>query len=507
MKRAAEVLAVAAALALLGYRFANPELVSFARDEPQFLAAAREQLWTGEWLSANPLYGNLGLRYGPASFWFYGVVMALFGDHPRAAIVAMGLAVTAAHLAFAWALVRLLEERALVFAALAAWLASSPYFFHWSRLAWDLTSHAAVFATVALLCTYRELRAGRALAIGLTLGVGLATHPSVTPLAVAVAVAVAWELRGRPRRLASRIGLMAAAAVTVMAPYLAFLLRAPTVRRAPRRAVSLGDLAELVVQTPRTATPWGLDYYFDGTWSDFVSWLGAAAGPIGVLSVIALLLALTASVVGVVLALRSADERHRRLGRVAAVAWAGNVLLLAALGLDVHPHYHFASAWVPAFGVAVTVAWLRRWSRRAGGVALALLAAAALAQFAVVERWVGYVRDRAGIRGPGYGTALGEEIATVREVCSLPEATIVLRNETAMYAFPFRYLATTLPACRDKTIVVCGAGFVPGPRRCPPPTPGAVEVRLRYATLRGGDLQAEGKAGPSAPGDSRGPRR
>ena len=47
---------VAAALALAGYRFAHLDLAAFARDEPQFLAAARAQLASGHWLSANPLY-------------------------------------------------------------------------------------------------------------------------------------------------------------------------------------------------------------------------------------------------------------------------------------------------------------------------------------------------------------------------------------------------------------------------------------------------------------------
>lgn len=62
-------LMVAAAVAMLGYRFLHLDLAPFARDEPQFLAAAREQLRTGHWVSANPLYGNLGLRYGPTAFW------------------------------------------------------------------------------------------------------------------------------------------------------------------------------------------------------------------------------------------------------------------------------------------------------------------------------------------------------------------------------------------------------------------------------------------------------
>ena len=193
-----------AALGLLGYRFAHVDLAPFARDEPQFLAARPEQLQTGHWLSANPLYGNLGLRYGATAFWFYGVEQALLGPDPRVAIVAMGLTVTLAHLALAFALWRLFGGGPVFLAVLVAWVASSPYQFLWSRLAWDLTSNAAVFAAAALLCTYRELGVGRALALGTVIGLGISTHPMLVPFAVAAFVvvgrgAVASRPLGAPR--------------------------------------------------------------------------------------------------------------------------------------------------------------------------------------------------------------------------------------------------------------------------------------------------------------------
>ena len=194
-----------AALGLISYRFWHIELAPFARDEPQFLRAAGQQLRSGHWLSANPLYGNLGLRYGPAAFWFYGVVQAVAGEDPRVAIVAMGLTLTLAHLGLVFAVWRLFGESAALLAVLIAWVASSPYEFQWSRLAWDLTSNAAVFAAAALLCTYRDLGVGRALALGTVIGLGLATHPMLVPFALAVLAVVAAELwraggvRSRPR--------------------------------------------------------------------------------------------------------------------------------------------------------------------------------------------------------------------------------------------------------------------------------------------------------------------
>src|SRR5258706_12881636 len=91
MTRVLRIVLVLAALGMLAYRFRHVGLAPFARDEPQFLRAAGEQLHTGHWLSANPLYGNLGLRYGPAAFWFYGGVQAAGGGAPGGARLALGL--------------------------------------------------------------------------------------------------------------------------------------------------------------------------------------------------------------------------------------------------------------------------------------------------------------------------------------------------------------------------------------------------------------------------------
>src|SRR5260221_1574959 len=131
MTRVLRIVLVLTALGMLAYRFWHVDLAPFARDEPQFLRAAGEQLHTGHWLSGNPLYGNLGLRYGPAAFWFYGMVQAMAGEDPRVAILAMGLTLTLAHLALALAGWRLLGGGAAGLAVLVASVASPPYQFLW----------------------------------------------------------------------------------------------------------------------------------------------------------------------------------------------------------------------------------------------------------------------------------------------------------------------------------------------------------------------------------------
>jgi hypothetical protein len=499
MKRAISILLVAVALGLLGYRFAHPDLVAFARDEPQFLAAAREQVRTGHWVSANPLYGNVGLRYGPTAFWFFGVVQLLFGDAPRTAIVAMGLLVTLSHLAFAGAVTRLFNGGAILFAVLVAFIASSPYEFMWSRLAWDVASCAFAFLSVAVLCASRELRPPHAIGLGVLMGLALSSHPMVTPFVLATGIALVWELRSKGVSFTALVAL-AGSMVLVNVPYLLFLLRMPVVPRTPRQPFAFETMATWLLEAPRTATTWMLEYIFDESWGDFQGWLGPLAGAVDALAVLAIVACATATVLGLAAAVTSDDAHVRRLGRIALLTWGGTVLLVTTLGLGMHPHYHFGAAWVPVFGVAAFVAALRRRSARGGAVALAVAALFALAQFSVVVQWMGYVRDRGGTRSPAYGTPLALQMEAMDAVCSFPERRIVLRNDTVMFRFPFEYLATTEPACRGKEVLVCAT--LPGQltKPCPPPEPGVRDVRMLYASTRGGALEVrDARSGAGIP--------
>jgi hypothetical protein len=477
---------VAAALALFAYRFVDVDGASFTRDEPQFLAAAREQPRTGDWLQANPLFGNLGRRYGPVAFWFYGAVTAALGDDPRRAIRAMGLLLTATQIALAWGVTRALRERAAFFAVLAAWIASSPYLFFWSRLAWDLTSLAGAGAAVALLALPGAVGPGRAALAGLALGVGVGTHPMIAPLALAAVLAIAWELRATPRRLCATLGALSATALAVVLPYVLYLTRARVLSRAPFRDHSAPSAAGLLLDAPMIATAWRVDRYFDGSWDAFVEWSASAlvAGTSGGLAVAVA----AAAVGGLACALRSPADGERRLARMGLLVWPGVVVMLAVLGLDGHVHYQFAAAWVPFFGVAALVAALRRRDPRWGRTALGVLGAVALAQFALIVQWTRFVRLHGGTRGATYGTVVGAQIAAMREVCAVPEPRIVLRNQTAQYRYPFEYLARTDPACAGRTVVVCEEAPGPLARACPPEEPGTRVRRLRYARATGGAL-------------------
>jgi hypothetical protein len=489
LSRATGPVLVAAALALFAYRFANVDLASFTRDEPQFLAAAREQPRSGHWVQANPLFGNLGRRYGPVAFWFYGGVTATLGDDPRRAILAMGIALTAAQAGLAWSLARALGGGAVFCAVLAAWIASSPYLFFWSRMAWDLTSLLGVCAAVALLALPGPVGPGRAALVGLALAVGVGTHPMVAPLVLAVVLALGWELRGTPRRLLAVLGSMAATGVAVLLPHLLYLMRARVVSRAPWRAHAGADVVALALEAPMIATSWRIGRYFDGSWDEFVAWSGA--GLVARVSFVLAVAIAVAAVAGLACALRSTGDAERRVARVGVLVWPGVVIMLAALGLDAHVHYQFAAAWVPFFGVAALVAALLRERTRWGRVALSFVGVVALAQFALVVQWMRFVRLHEGTRGPTYGTVVGAQIAAVRAVCALPHPRIALRNETAQFRYPFEYLSRTEPACAAKTVVVCADPPGPFARPCPPDQAGTRLVRLRYARDTGGSLRVD----------------
>ena len=124
-----------------------------------------------------------------------------------------------------------------------------------------------------------------------------------------------------------------------------------------------------------------------------------------------------------------------------------------------------------------------------------MVALVALAQFAVLVRWMGFIRATGGTRSASYGTPIGLQIEAMRAVCATDEPVVVLRNETEMFPFPFSYLATTEPACRGKRVLVCADSDRPYTKPCPAAEDGQRRVRLRYAD--GGGRRAGRRVTPA----------
>ncbi len=483
-----KALAALAALAMVGYRFAHFDLVSFIHDEPYFLAAANDQLLTGQWLSASPIRGTQGATYGPTVLWFYGVVHAIFGPAPETSILAMCAMVTVAHGALALALTRLFRGDALLFAALLALVASSPYQFFWSRLAWDQMVNLCAAWIVVLLSLPGPWGWLRRLLLGLVIGLAISSHLMALPL-VALALAVlALEHLRRPRAMALTLTPVLAVALLVNLPYLFFLRAHPPSPPPPAGPFSWALLGEHLLQPARVATSWGLSYFFDSAWPDFLAWVGGAGRWLEYAGwSVAFLIAVSG--VGLLATLRAREPEQRRVAWLALAVWLGYATFYTLRSLSREPHYQFPTWWLVAVGVAGTLHVLRSRSPRWGTVATAAVLGAAGLQFLVNVAWMGYTRARGGTRGVHASTPLSAQQEVIRRACEEAHGTVWLENRTVLFPPSLAYVARTTPACQGVTLSLCYPGGCP---------PGPAFRRLRYAAPVGGALLLEGGQAASA---------
>ena len=204
---------------MIAYRYANLRWVSFINDEPAFLTAARAQLGDGHWVAVSPLVGKQGLHYGPAVLWFYGVVHKVFGSDPSTHIFAMLTCMVAAHVALAFGIGR--RFGALAGAASLALIASSPYQFFWSRLAWDQCVDIGSALVAFMFCAFNRITPGVGAFLGLTIGLAVSSHLMVLPLAIIACAFVAFEAIAEfdSRPLVN----LGAVALLVNVPYLLYM--------------------------------------------------------------------------------------------------------------------------------------------------------------------------------------------------------------------------------------------------------------------------------------------
>src|SRR5262245_34339272 len=417
MKKPAGYLLALAALSVLMLRLADLDLAPFIFDEPQFLDAARAQLTTGQWRSASPLGGTLGIHYGPTVFWFYGLVQLVFGEAARINIIAMCVMLTAAHLGLAWGLARLFNGGLLLFGAVLLWIASSPYQFFWSRLAWDQMVNVCASWGVFVLCVSRRLAWVATATLGLILGLGISSHLMILPFVAAVFVAVLVEQRREPKRLLAALGILVAGILLVNIPYLSYLARTG-IRLNPSAGFSKEALGAYLLQPVRASTPWGIEYFFDQDWSEFWDGLGdirvfysAAWLPLAFAAIVAAL--------GIAASLRHPEARVRRVALLAALVWLG-ALVAASRSVEPHPHYQFASWWTIPFGVGAALSWASE--RRSPVLGAVAIGAGLLVVSNVLFNleWMRFVREKGGTRGIHYSTPIGLQEQAIRTICADP---------------------------------------------------------------------------------------
>jgi hypothetical protein len=450
-------------LLFAAYRFFNQDLVPFISDEPAFLRAANEQLLTGDWVSASPLIGNQGLHYGPTVLWFYGCLHKLLGPGPGGHILVMTILVTLSNVCAALAIGRFFVPKSQVAAALVAFVASSPYHFMWSRMAWDQSVEILSGLSVAILCTDAPLRARRAGAVGLLMGFAVSSHLMVTLLAALTGAYFLLASRGW-RRLWNSV-TYGCCILLVNIPYLRYLTKSPRPDMPSGGPVALEGILSELLEPLRVSTTQQIQYFFDSDWTSF----SKEAGPIGLLpqycdqqwAVVGALL------VALVWAAAKGPRKHRSIAAFALVVWVGYAVFLAHRHLDPHPHYQFPTWWVILAAVAAALSRFVARDRSLYRIGIGVVWAVAFVQMLFVVQWMSYIRNHGGTRGIHYGATLSEQTQAVREACLRPGKRTIIDSEVTIFARSIEYLASAIPSCRDKEITVSNSAF-------------GANVRLKY---------------------------
>jgi hypothetical protein len=354
-----------------------------------------------------------------------------------------------AHVALAYGIGR--RFGALVGATALAFIASSPYQFFWSRLAWDQSVDIASALIAFTFCVYERMTPRFAAFLGLTIGLAISSHLMVLPLALIACSFVAFEAI-RQREWVP-LAVTGTAALIVNVPYLTYLSH-HFHEASPSEPFSW-DLAKTYALEPaRVASLSGIDYFFDDVWKDFLatearwrdSWLLTPGAP-------ALVAAVAAVGVGLVAWKRRGAQR--RVALFALITWPAYVLFFAERRVGTPPHYQFATWWVIPVGVAGALWAIRSWSRWVGIAAVVVVWTFSLAQMRFIRDWMVYIRSHGGTPNVHYGTPLAEQEAAVGAACADDHGRILVFNDTHLFDLSLRYVASTEARCAGKVLSFC----------------------------------------------------
>jgi hypothetical protein len=458
-----------AALLMIAYRFANLSLAPFISDEPAFLSAAREQIRSGHWLAVSPLVGKQGLHYGPTVLWFYGIIHLSFGADAAVHIFAMLTCMVAAHLALAYGIRKRFGP--LAGATSLAFLASSPYQFLWSRLAWDQSVDICAAWILFALCTFDRItrRVWVGVFLGIVIGLAISSHLMVLPLVFLVFMFLAFEALWRHEWKS----LLASVAVvlTVNIPYLGYLSHHYQ-EASPAQPLSWDLVQKYALEPARVATLTGLDYFFDDAWPNFLAeehWAGSPWMSPNAKTAVAAVAAL-----GLLWTAWRGRAARRRVALLGLAAWVGYAFFFGQRRVGDPPHYQFATWWIIPLGLAAGVSSLeKRWRWVSLGAAGAVWTLS-IAQMRFIFDWMAYVRRHGGTQGVHYGAPLAEQKSAIRAACSDDHDRILVFNDTHIFDRSLRYVASTESRCAGKTLSFCGSDDCTR-------AAGAARVRIAYA--------------------------
>jgi hypothetical protein len=207
-----------------------------------------------------------------------------------------------------------------------------------------------------------------------------------------------------------------------------------------------------VLEPLRIATAHGIRYFFDDQWAQFALEHRFSAA-VASLDLLPLVLAL-ATAAGLVSMAWLGRGVRRRLALLAIATWSGYTILYAQRGLEMHPHYQFATWWIVLVGVAgLHFAWQRR-AQLAARLVLFGVIALTTAQVAFIVSWVTFIRAHGGTNGPHYGATLTQQVRAIQRACDATASHAAVTNDTGVFAESLSYIAESDPACAGKHLQI-----------------------------------------------------
>jgi hypothetical protein len=440
---------------IFAYRFANRDLCPFIFDEPILVSESRRALSSQIWVTHSPLVGTQAIKYGPTTMWLFALIHKWLGPSVQNFTLVMTCLGTMSNAMVAFKVGRHFGSKFLIPSTLMALVASSPYLFFWSRMAWDPIVNICSGFVIALLCTRRTLQSLRVVAIGGLLGFGLSTHPAMLPLALVITLLV--PLRSAEGSRIRNLVISAGATIIVNLPYLYYVVgylreRHPVTSSGPH-TIRFGIIGQFLAESPRVLTSARVNYFFDTAWGKFAQEYRAAAFLSEMTTKVYPVLAWI-SVLGLGVAFFTQKRKSNRFLTVAAaIVWGVCAVFFSWLNLARLPHYQFSIWWI----VLVAFASLLHWARRVVSIYTVAIVGCwiiAIAQMGFLFSWMNFIRQNEGTRGFFYGVPHVYQQYALRTLCERAGARIYVSNQTNIFAPSLQYIASVERSCTGKIVLI-----------------------------------------------------
>ena len=442
------LLIVAAALCAL--RFFDLNSAPFINDEPQL------QLLLDQHLAAHSfpvigLWGTHSVRYGPAALWFYYPVR-LITDQVNSIIACFAMIIVAGFALMVAGVWKSVGKNTAAW--VAAFAASSPYLFFYSRLPWDNTLLIFVVALVCLCVVRLDHKASDLDSALLGVGCGLIFNLHLMALPIFGAVALTlfpavhrrWN-ESRELRVRTLKGLVISIVLfaCVIFPYLRVVWQ--TLLKSHQFSPLLPNLGSGLKHTGRYLSWSAMGYFLEGP-KDFRDMLFDR--PLSMIYRLdpSILLKIAAWA-GVLITGWKLLKRKEPVPAIQRMAFFSIVLLMlyyAGLSMDMNqPHYFMPIWWVMIFFAALAI-------EKSHGKLRALLTVAGVATIGMNIFFVFaahcWILQNHGTRGIHYTPVHADLESVVGQICAdaiqrhpadLPSVSLEAQDVIGIFPFSVEY--------------------------------------------------------------------